>query len=186
MRSKEAKLRRNRLDQEDQETEGMCEGTEELHPRSILPSLLSDNQTQVIKIKSTLTIERLFPFPRDISNRDVSEPRTGLLQFVIFEFNCIINTSLSSLSPNMNPIRTFLQFQSQKGSSWRGLSSSPAYIFPIWLVFKYVLLFFSLECVCLFLHSSWTLEPVLTLDFHSIGLLSFPSRNQDSESTYAD
>lgn len=114
MRSKEAKLRRDRLDQEDRETEGMCEGTKELHPRSILPLLLSDNQTQVIKIKSTLSIERLFPFPRDISNRDVSKPGTNLLKFVIFEFNCIINTSLSSISPNKNPIEPSCNFSHKK------------------------------------------------------------------------
>lgn len=114
MRFKKAKLRWDRLDQEDQETEGMWEGSEELYPISVLPSLLSDNQTQVLKIKSTLSIERLFPFPRDISNRDVSKPRTGLLKLVIFEFNHIINTSLSSLSPDKNPIEPSCNFSHKK------------------------------------------------------------------------
>lgn len=114
MRSKEAKLRRDKLDQENRETEGLWEGTEELHPRPILSSLLSDNQTQVLKIKSKLAIERLLSFPRDISNREVSKPRTGLLKFVIFEFNRIITTSLSSLSPNKNPIEPCCNFSHKK------------------------------------------------------------------------
>lgn len=114
MRSKEAKLRRDKLDQENWETEGLWEGTKELHPRSILSSLLSDNQTQVLKIKSKLAIERLLSFPRDISNREVSKPRTGLLKFVIFEFNRIITTSLSSLSPNKNPIEPCCNFSHKK------------------------------------------------------------------------
>lgn len=54
----------------------------------------------------------MFPFPRDISNRDVrkkKKKKNCLLKFVILEFNHI-NTPFSSLSPNKNPIEPSSNF----------------------------------------------------------------------------